>query len=295
MTATTIGLVGAGAAGASLLLALHRQGFVIGGVASRRLDSAKRCAARVACQHASDDPAAVAKATDLLFIATPDGVISEVCEQIARQGGFRPGQSVAHLSGALSSDALQAARAAGASVMALHPVQTLVEPEQGADNLLGAYFGLEGDPSALTLGRRLVAALHGHAVEIGKEDKPLYHAALCVASNYLVGLADVAARMLAGAGVDKDIALPLMLPLMRGALDNLGQTGLPSALTGPISRGDAETVQGHLQALRKEAPQLVNFYRELGRQAQQLAEQKGQQDRAGQIRLQALLNESDTE
>jgi predicted short-subunit dehydrogenase-like oxidoreductase (DUF2520 family) len=289
----TISLVGAGAAGTALLLALHRQGYVVVGVASRRIASARRCARWFACM-TTEQAHLVAVAAQLVIIATPDEMIREVCEQIARQGGFRPGQVVLHLSGALASDALQAAREAGAAVMAMHPVQTFSgDPEQGAQSLSGAYFGLQGDAEALVVGHRLVAALSGHAVVIAEHDKPLYHAALCVAANYLVGLADVAVCMLERAGVEKDTALPLLLPLMQGALNNLQHVGLPHALTGPISRGDAATVAGHLQALQQQMPELLDVYRDFGRQVQQLAVRNGRQNPPGRKALDDLLRAPD--
>ena len=278
---SSIALIGAGAAGTSLVLALRRQGYAISGIASRSLESAKRCARLVACSLATCDAGAAIPGAKLVIIATPDGVIRSVCEQLANRPGWRAGQIVIHLSGALDSDVLQSARAQGARALALHPVQTFADPEQGALSLQGAYFALEGDSGAVRIGRQLTAELGGHAIEIPKDCKPLYHAALCVASNYLIGLADTAARMLVQAGVDEDSALPLMLPLMQGALHNLQNSGLPRALTGPISRGDADTVRKHLQILQQTAPETLAFYRELGRQTQRVARAKGQQDSYG--------------
>lgn len=285
----SIALIGAGAAGTSLVLALQRLGYVIQGIASRGLESSERCARLVDCPLATTDAGAVIPQADLVIIATPDGLIQSVCEKLALQPGWRAGQHVIHLSGALDSDALQTARAQGAHVLAMHPVQTFAEPQQGARSLNGAYFALEGDSPALEIGRRLAADLGGHALEIPKDCKPLYHAALCVASNYLVGLTDVAAHMLEQAGVDKASALPLMLSLMQGALDNLRHSGLPQALTGPISRGDADTVRKHLDILQDTAPETLAFYRELGRHTQRVARAKGKQDPIGAETLDKIL------
>ncbi len=285
----SIALIGAGLAGTSLILALHRQGYAVAGIASRSLASAQHCANLLECAALVADPATVIAGADLVIIATPDSRIQAVCEQLATVPGWSSEQCVCHLSGALDTGALDAARLQGARVIALHPAQTFADPQQGAQSLQGAYFALQGDPGALVIGRQLVADLNGHSIEIDKQQKPLYHAALCVASNYLVSLADTAVQMLRQTGMDESSALPLVLPLMQGTLDNLKTTGLPGALTGPISRGDADTVRKHLAALHQGPPELLACYRELGQQAQRVARAKGQQDPEGAKALADLL------
>ncbi len=287
LTATpkpSIALIGAGAAGSSLILALSRRGYPVRGVASRSLESAGRCARAVHCPLATTQAGALIEHADIVIIATPDGLVEPVCSQLAGHPGWRSGQYVIHLSGALGADALDTARVQGAHTLSMHPAQTFTDPEQGARSLKGAYFALEGDAAALSMGQCLVSDLGANAIEIPAQFKTLYHAALCVASNYLVGLADAATRLLSHAGVDKDAALALMLPLMQGAVDNLRRDGLPGALTGPISRGDADTVRKHLQTLQRNAPELLPLYRESGRQTQRVAKEKGVQNgRGGQV------------
>jgi predicted short-subunit dehydrogenase-like oxidoreductase (DUF2520 family) len=102
--------------------------------------------------------------------------------------------------------------------------------------------------------------------------RPLYHAAAVVASNYLPVLLALAARLLVHAGVDEDDAVPALLPLMRGTLDNVAELGIGPALTGPVARGDIETVRLHLRMLPEREARL---YRDLGREAVALAEARG--------------------
>ena len=289
MTAPKIGLIGAGSAGTALILALHERGYPIVGIASRTLAKAQRCARLVDCETFSTDPGAVVPLADALFIATPDDVIREVCEGIANQGGFRAGQIVAHLSGALTSEELEAARACGAKGMALHPMQTFADPQQGAKNMIGASFSLEGDPEAVAFGREVVEAFSGRVFVIPKERKALYHAALCVASNYLVTVVDLAARIMERAGVGKEEALGAMLPLIRGTVNNLERIGLPGALTGPISRGDAATIARHLNAMEELAPEVLDLYRTLGAETVRLAREKGGLDRAEEEAIRGML------
>ncbi len=289
MTARKIGLIGAGAAGTALILALHERGYPIAGIVSRTLAKAQRCARWVGCERFSTDPGTVVPLAEVVFIATPDGAIREVCEGIAGHGGFRAGQIVAHLSGALTSDELEAARACGAKGMALHPMQTFADPRQGAKNMIGASFSLEGDPEAVAFGREVVEAFSGRVFVIPREQKALYHAALCVASNYFVTVVDLAARLLERAGIEKGAALEAMLPLIRGTVNNLARDGLPSALTGPISRGDAATIARHLKAMEELAPEVLDLYRTLGEETVRLARKKGGLDREEEEAIRGML------
>ncbi|MEW7980899.1 MAG: DUF2520 domain-containing protein [Candidatus Sedimenticola endophacoides] len=275
MDKPALSLIGAGAAGRSLLLALGRLGFPLAAISSRSTDSARRCAAECGAARVCADPAEAARAGELVIIATPDSAIETVCETIARADGFRPGQLVLHLSGALASSALESAARRGADTLAFHPVQTLAEPQQGAAALREAWFCLEGSATAIARGAELAAALSGRHVVIPAAGKPLYHAALCFASNYLVTLEGVAANLLTHAGIDRTEALPLLLPLLRGALENLQHCGIPKALTGPISRGDATTVERHLSALDTLPGTSGTLYRQLGLATLALARSRG--------------------
>lgn len=287
MTKERIALVGAGAAGGALVLALHRAGYPIEGIASRSMESARRCAERTATELASDDPARVVVNADIIIIATPDDRIESACQSIVEQGVIRPGQLFLHLSGALTSEALASARRKGAEVMSMHPIQALADPAKGADLLRGAYFCLEGSEAAIRRGEQMVQAMQGHTLRIPAESKALYHAALCIASNYLVTLEAVAASLLERIGVQREEGLQALLPLIRGSAENLAHSGLPGALTGPISRADLATVAKHIDSLRGEALEYQELYRLLGEETIRLALEKGGMDgdEAEQMRL----------
>ncbi|MFW6163336.1 MAG: DUF2520 domain-containing protein, partial [Planctomycetota bacterium] len=160
----------------------------------------------------------------------------------------------------------------GAHAMALHPIQTFARVDPTLFE--GIVCTLEGDEQAMDLAAELVRRLGARPAVIGAEDKALYHAALCVACNYLVVLADAGAGLLTTAGLGED-ALDALLPLLGGTLDNLRRVGLPDALTGPISRGDVATVRAHLAQLEARRPDLLPLYRILGRRAIDLALRKG--------------------
>jgi predicted short-subunit dehydrogenase-like oxidoreductase (DUF2520 family) len=255
-----IGFVGAGRAGTVLALALSNSGYQVVAIASRRLESAESLADRLPSARAFADLQEVITAADLIFLTVPDGAIAEVASRLA----WRVGVAVIHTSGALSRDVLAPAAAQGAATGSLHPLQTFAGLDQALLNLPGSVFAVEASGELRETLLRVVADLGGTAIELSAEDKILYHAAAVFASNYIVTLTALAADLLAHLGVGRDDALRALLPLVRGAVNNLETLGLPGALTGPISRGDVDTVRRHLVALADMMPGALPAYRELG-------------------------------
>ena len=265
-------IIGAGMAGRSLAAALGARGARVVAVASRRLESAQQAAVEAGCPFATTDAAEAARRANVVALSVPDDAIAALCEQVAARGGFGPGGVAMHLSGALGSDALAAASACGAATVAFHPIQTFARADGGLFE--GITCVVEGDPDGVALGTALAEFLGARPVEIRPEDKPLYHAALCIACNYLVALADAGVGLLARTGLGEG-ALAALLPLLRGAVENLARVGLPAALTGPISRGDLATLRAHLDVLASRAPGLLPLYRTVGLQAIEVAGRKG--------------------
>jgi predicted short-subunit dehydrogenase-like oxidoreductase (DUF2520 family) len=152
-------------------------------------------------------------------------------------------------------------------------MQSVSSPDAGVTSLPGSYFGLEGNQKGLEFGREIITAIAGVPLVTRQGSKAMYHAGAVMASNYLVVLLDLAVKMLAEAGVDRDQALAALAVLAQGTLQNVRAQGIPTALTGPIDRGDVGTVQEHLAALRDEHG-LKNTYLVLGKYALELAKQK---------------------
>jgi len=284
-----IAIIGAGAVGTTLAVALHQRNCRIVGIASRTERSAHRCGALINCAFCSTDPVEVAKAAEVIFISTPDRVIKQVCDHIAAASGIQKGDIVIHLSGALGSDILASAKRKGAYVLALHPVQTFPRGQISTEALSGCYFSLEGDKEALKFGQGLVKELGGEPVTISPESKPLYHAALCTASNYLVTVTDLAVQMLEKVGIDKKDALKMIMPLIWGTVRNLETVGLPGALTGPVSRGDLQTLKGHLGTIQRLLPEYLEVYKKLGSLTAEVARRAGTLEEEEYLKLKALL------
>jgi len=272
-----IAVLGAGAAAVTVARALRLSGWPVA-AACRRDPARARAAARAigGGTRASTDAARAARGADLVLVGVRDGEIASLAEALAAAGTVRPGALVVHLSGAVPSAALAPLRAAGARTASLHPLQTFAAPPGpggGGADLRGVRWFHEGDARGEC--GALVRRLGGRLRPLDPARKALYHAAAVAASNYLVAVEDLAVRLAVGAGIPRGEALEALLPLVRGTVRNLEARGLPAALTGPVARGDAETVRRHRRALRALDPDLDATYAALGRHALRVARERG--------------------
>lgn len=273
-----IAILGAGALGTTLGRALRRSGWPVVAVCRRDRRRARRAALLVGGgARAFTSPVLAARGADLVLVTVRDGEIAPLAGRLADAGAVAPGTLVVHASGAVPSTALAPLRAEGARTASLHPLQTFSAAPGGARDpgtpLEGVRWFHEGDARAAC--RALVARLGGRMGSIRPDRKTLYHAAAVAASNYLVAVEDLAARLARAAGIPDAEALPALLPLIRGTVANLDRHGLPAALTGPVARGDAGTVKDHRAALRALDPALDDLYAALGRHALRVAEERG--------------------
>jgi len=280
MNHKTFAIIGAGRVGSAVGFLLKRAGYAVTAVAARSPASAKKAADFIGSGEPTTDAVKAASKTDIVFITTPDGAIKNICDRIASGGGFKAGSLVVHMSGAHSLDLLEAARTAGAYRAVLHPLQSLASREQGIKTLPGSYFRIETDPEAQVIAGEIVTALGGIELVMpkwspDKDSAALYHAGAVAVSNYFVALVDYGLKFYQALGAEKKEALKAVLPLIQGTLHNIETLGIPDALTGPIMRGDAQTVRDHLHAMQKRTPELVSLYRELARQTVSTARDQG--------------------
>ena len=285
----TVAIVGCGTVGTAIGKLLSDAGYRISGVATSNLETARRAAEVTGSERFSDCPWEVTREANVVLITTPDDLIEATCMSISEHGGFEKNAVVIHCSGALSSDILSSVRDCGAMVATLHPLQSFASVDQAVSLVPGSYCTIEGDSSALPIVRQIVEDLGGILLEITAEKKTLYHAAAVAASNYLVTLMHLALKLNEAAGLPGDISFNALLPLIKGTLSNIGTRGIPDALTGPIARGDVATVAVHLQAIEKDAPELLLLYRCLGLYTVDLAKAKGTLNKEAADKLVALL------
>jgi predicted short-subunit dehydrogenase-like oxidoreductase (DUF2520 family) len=253
-----IAIVGGGRMGRGLALALTEAGERV------ELTSGRPTGAGEANEFAG--------AAATIILAVPDDAIATVARRLAAGGTVTAGQAVLHLSGFHDRAVLAPLAPTGAALGSLHPLQTVAAAESAGQRWRGAYAALEGDLRAVAEGERLARLLGLHAILLPAGAKPGYHAGAVIASNYLVALAVFAARVAERAGISPGMAARIYLPLMRGALENLEHLPPSVALTGPVRRGDLETVQAHLAIL---APEDRVAYGVLGLEALRLAEAAG--------------------
>ncbi len=274
----TVAIIGAGRVGGAVGRLLAEAGWRITAVAARSMASAEKAAAFIGAGIPMTDPARAAAGAEVVLLATPDGAIRPVCEAIT--GSLGKGSVVLHFSGAQTLDILGAAKQAGALRAVIHPLQSVPGMEQGAKNLPGSSFRIEADDGAQATARELVQALGGRELVMpqwrsDQGSASLYHAGAVAVSNYFVAVIEYGLRFYQALGAEKQEALRAVLPLIRGTLGNIESLGTTAALTGPIARGDAATVQGHLEAMRQRAPELLPLYRELAKQTISIARDRG--------------------
>jgi predicted short-subunit dehydrogenase-like oxidoreductase (DUF2520 family) len=270
----SIGFIGAGTVGTALAIILSEKGYTFVGASRRSAAGPNVHGTPVSNFRILPDNQAVADAADLVFITTSDDVIGQVAKEVR----WRAGQSVVHCSGADSTAVLEPARQAGALVGGFHPLQTFAGVRQAVENLPGSTFALEAGEPLLTTLKQMAEDAGGHWILLNAEDKPAYHAAAVLASNYLVTLVKMATDLWKTFDIPADEAITALMPLIRGTLHNIETVGLPDCLTGPIARGDTGTITKHLATIGTKAPSLLPAYRELGLQTIPVALGKGKID-----------------
>jgi predicted short-subunit dehydrogenase-like oxidoreductase (DUF2520 family) len=266
-------IIGLGMVGTAIGYLLKKAGYEIAAFFDKSPAALKRAKLYTGGSAFRTPHKALQKA-DFILITTPDDIISSVCREIALSPAIK-GKFVFHMSGAGGLDLLEAARKAGAVVASIHPLQSLSSIDQAIQNIPGSYFGITADKKAGMFAKKIVRDLGGIPFFISDEQKPLYHAAACFASNYLVSLMNVVESIYQVIGLSEKEAKKAYLPLVYGSLRNIERSGSIHALTGPIARGDFGTIQKHLAAINETLPQYSSLYRCLGSIALQVAQQKG--------------------
>lgn len=279
-------MVGAGRVGQTLGLALRRRGWRIGAVVTRRASSARAAVRFIgAGQPVSSLKSQIAKleSARIVLIATNDNQVPVVARELARLQKSWRGRVALQASGALSSRVLAPLGRRGAAVGSLHPLYPFPKPLRVFPP--GVVFGVEGEPRALRQALALVRSLRGQPMEVRSTEKALYHAAAALVAGHLLTLADMGVRALVRAGVRKSRARTVLVPLAQATLRCYLRWG-GRAWTGPLARGDADTVRRHLTELRKLPPQYGETYRALARAALSLYRRESSQ---GTKKLKRLL------
>ncbi|MFC4003950.1 Rossmann-like and DUF2520 domain-containing protein [Prauserella oleivorans] len=259
-----VGVVSAGRVGSVLGAALARAGHTVV-AASGVSDASVRRAERLLPGVPLLPPDEVARRADLVLLALPDDVLPAMTSGLATTGALRAGQIVVHTCGAHGVGVLQPVTDVGALPLALHPVLTFTGRAEDLERLASCSIGItaaSGDDAAWNVGEALAVEMGAEPVRIPEGARPLYHAALAHGANHLVTLIADCVELLRGNGVQNPERL--VAPLLSAALDNVLRHG-DRALTGPVARGDADTLAAHLRVLGDKAPDVEPAYAALAR------------------------------
>ncbi len=207
---------------------------------------------------------------ELVFITVSDDSIVEVADQIADHFEDLNSHQFVHCSGTLTSGSLVALQEKGAKTASFHPMQAIT---RSSHSFSGIWFDIEGDEETLKIMEQIAEVFGAKSFRVEPEAKPFLHASAVVASNYLVVLVDLVSKISAEANISEETTLKALTPLMENTLQNIKNSGVTEALTGPIARGDVDTVREHLERL-KNRPEALSLYKILGLEAVKIAERK---------------------
>jgi predicted short-subunit dehydrogenase-like oxidoreductase (DUF2520 family) len=253
---TRIGVVGAGRVGAVLSAALRAAGHEAMAAAGESTASVARIDALLPGVGRAK-PTDVARSCDLLLLTVPDDMLENVVTTMVGAGAIRSGQVVCHTSGRHGLAVLSAATEIGARPLALHPAMTFTGTALDLERLPGCVYGVTARDEDRDLAQSLVDDLGGHAVWVPEDKRTLYHAGLAHGANHLITLVSQAMELLAASGAEDPAAM--LRPLLTASLENALVAG-DAALTGPIVRGDANTVAAHLAEIAESAPATIPSY-----------------------------------
>ena len=280
-----VGIVGAGAVGLALGVALHRAGWPVRAVASRDPARRERFREHVPSVRAFAEAEALVDDVELIILAVPDDVVPSLAASLRLYAG----QALVHTSGLLGAEVLQPAMAAGTQAGAFHPLVAFADLDRALAALHGATIAIEGDEDLAAHLADMAEAIGGVPVRLAAGSKAAYHAAAVLAAGGVVALLDTIREVAAVVGLDEAGALAIYLPLLEQTVANALGLGIAAALTGPATRGDAGTVTAHLAALADGAPGAIPVYRALLERSVRIAIERGALSPEASERLRTAL------
>ena len=273
-------IIGAGRAGSSFARVLSgSKKFTINAIADKFLSSVDFISS---LKYFGDDNIEATKYGDIIIISTPDDLIEKVAYEIREH---IDNKIVFHLSGSRPSYILNCLKEKGCSVASIHPLQSMPDGETGAKNLLNAYFCIEGDKIAVHTAVDIVNEISGKYFTIDSKYKYLYHAAAVFSSNFINTTVFAAYSIFKEIGVEEENIIEILSPLFNGTINNIDRLGVIKSLTGPVIRGDVNTIKGHLKSFENFYNEFSTLYRELTYFTVKLAENSTGRDYSDILKL----------
>ncbi|MEM7254457.1 MAG: Rossmann-like and DUF2520 domain-containing protein [Pseudomonadota bacterium] len=288
-----INIIGAGRLGSTLGHLIHAKSLLrVGAVVNRTLASAEQAVAFIGAGTPSVAIESLPPA-EFTLIATPDAMIVDRLKDLLVPRLVETDSVVFHCSGAKSAEVLADARDAGALIGSMHPTKSFADPKRAVATFRGTHCAFDGDLGAYSRLSALFQAMGARVFSLHSEHKSQYHAAAVMVSNYITTLVDCALELYQRAGVERELAEQLIAPILSEAGDMAVRLGCDSALTGPISRGDVETVDAHLRAV-SDNTEILDIYRSLGERTLAIAARQGVAEPASLRAISAALRNRTT-
>lgn len=261
----SIALIGPGNLGFALGRALAAAGYRIDEVIARdnpsSLRRARDLARKVKAQARTWSDAQLD--SRIVWLCVSDDAIGDCARRLSKRGDWK-GKIVLHSSGALSSELLAPLARRGAATASLHPMQSFVR--SSAADMRGIWFGVEGDAAAVRVARRIATDLGGHVLRVERRNKALYHVLGGFASPLIIALLALAEQIAREAGVPDRARRGVIEPILLRTVKNYTRHGAAAAFSGPLVRGDLDTVKAHLGSLGR-VPGALEVYKALVRSA----------------------------
>jgi predicted short-subunit dehydrogenase-like oxidoreductase (DUF2520 family) len=268
-------IIGAGSVGTALALALKEKKYPIHAIFSKKGKSAKVLGHKVHAPYARLDSKKSFAFLGLIFIAVPDDEIENVVQNLARCQDDFSRSIIFHTSGALSSEILLPLKRKGATIGSLHPVQTFPKSGTASGLLENIWIGVEGDKKGVVAAKLIVHDFASRSFVLSSQQKVLYHVAAVFSSNYFITLLSVVEELGKQLRFPRKKIISIFEPLILRSLMNVKRYSAVSALTGPIARGDIQTVKRHRTELEKKGLRhIAQLYSALAKETSKLASRK---------------------
>jgi predicted short-subunit dehydrogenase-like oxidoreductase (DUF2520 family) len=284
-----LAFIGAGVVSLSVAQAFKSVGFecVIG---SRDIDKAKAACRQYKLSLTVTDYTKAVTNADVVFLGVPDDAIAKVAEALIKDHNLHENRKLIHFSGALGSDILKRAEH-NLSVASAHPLQTFPSVDAGLNTLKNTFWFCEGDEIALSFLETAMPQISHRYTVIDSSAKTLYHLSAVFACNYLTSLMELSLVCAENSGLNRSEMFEALKPLITSTLENTEKSDTTNALTGPIARGDINTIRKHLDAISADK-NLFSNYKELGKIAIQLSRNKGLANKNDLLAIEKLLEEN---
>lgn len=273
MSLTRLSVIGPGKVGRTLARLFHENGvFEIGGLVSQSVETAQDAAEFIGAGQAKSDPAEA----DVILVAVPDPALSGALTRLALRD-LKPGTIIAHTSGALGPEVFAPLAGQKVRCVCAHPVKAFSDPARSVSTFAGTMITLQGEASARDVLGAAFSTIGGQTLALADDtDRTLYHAAIVFMANHLPTLIHAGIATFAHVGISRDNGLAIAGPILRDTLAAVLEKGPAAALTGPVARGDAETVSRHLESLKAVDDDLAMLYAALARATADLSAEKGE-------------------